>query len=133
MKNWNWKMKLKTNKTFIKVPGTKTRNKRNKNWNWNTNNKDGQIVILRGKKKKREKKPTSEKPNHHLWNAPQHQEKNVVILETTWYNDIFGLEEASPTLPEGRGSLPSTGKCTTRSLTFFWYLFKYQIASKLTW
>jgi hypothetical protein len=53
-------MKLKTSKIYTKRSGIKTKNQKIKDWSWNINNKDGQVILFRGgKRRKKDPQPTN--------------------------------------------------------------------------
>ena len=66
-------MKLKINKTSIRGSRKKNQNQKNKDWSWNTNNKEGQIVIFKGKEIKKGKQMSiSDNPVHHRQHVPHY-------------------------------------------------------------
>jgi hypothetical protein len=81
--NLNWEIKLKTNKTFTKESRKKLEIRIIKT-------SEVEILTIKraklwflGRKEKREKKLTSDKPNHQSWNTLVHKEEDMGALSTT--------------------------------------------------
>ena len=55
-------MKLKTSKIYTKRSGIKTKNQKIKDWSWNINNKDGQVILFRGGKRRKKDHERQTKP-----------------------------------------------------------------------